>query len=192
MEDVELLVDLQKLEGATSSPPLLLRLAVVDVLNNRRQASAITHTAMEKKQRSKAAAAGGRWGARGSSVRTLLSLEALPMVTSTSRIPVRRTEGGGDGRRLRRRRRRVVLGGLEMAATEEEEERARRKSRCWVGLGWVAGDGLVLGSYFQAQYHLFFQPYRLCDFCIRNGFYFVQRADMAKLVKRSYLLLDEE
>lgn len=31
MEDVELLVDLQKLEGATSSPPLLLRLAVVDV-----------------------------------------------------------------------------------------------------------------------------------------------------------------
>lgn len=132
MEDVELLVDLQELEGATSSPPLLLRLSVVDVLNNRQQASPVTHAAMEKKQRSKAAAAGGRWGARGSSVRTLLSLEALPMVTSTSRIPVRRTEGGGDGPRLRRRR--VVLGGLEMAATEEEE-RARTKSRCWVGLG---------------------------------------------------------
>jgi len=36
MEDVELLVYLEELEGAASSPSLLFGLPVVDVLSNRR------------------------------------------------------------------------------------------------------------------------------------------------------------
>ena len=51
MEDVELLVDLQKLEGAASSPPLLLGLPVVDVLGNRRATHPIAHTVRSSEAR---------------------------------------------------------------------------------------------------------------------------------------------
>jgi hypothetical protein len=57
VEDVELLVDLQELEGAASSPPFLLGLPVVDVLETDGQPPNRAHG---KKQRSETGDGEGR------------------------------------------------------------------------------------------------------------------------------------